>query len=29
MSLGIGAVAKLVLQDDTTVIYEYGGFKLE
>lgn len=26
MSLGIGAVAKLVLQDDTTVIYEYGGF---
>lgn len=26
MSLGIGAVAKLILQDDTTVIYEYGGF---
>ena len=26
MSLGKGAVAKLVFQDDTTVIYEYGGF---
>lgn len=26
MSCGIGVVAKLVLQDDTAVIYEYGGF---
>lgn len=26
MSMGIGALAKLVLQDDQIVIYEYGGF---
>ena len=26
MSIGIGAIAKLVLQDDVTIIYEYGGF---
>ncbi len=28
MSLGIGARANLVVQDDTTVIYEYGGYNL-
>ena len=28
MSRGIGAHANLVLQDDKTVIYEYGGYNL-
>lgn len=28
ISLGIGAHAKLVIYDDTTVIYEYGGYNL-
>lgn len=28
ISLGIGAYAKLVIYDDTTVIYEYGGYNL-
>ena len=28
MSIGIGAYANLVLQDSNTVIYEYGGYKL-
>jgi hypothetical protein len=28
MSRGIGALARLVLQDDETVIYEYGGYNL-
>lgn len=28
MSKGIGAHANLVLQDDKTVIYEYGGYNL-
>lgn len=26
MGLGIGAIARLVLQDEQTVIYEYCGF---
>ena len=28
MSRGIGAHAKKVLEDDETVIYEYGGYNL-
>lgn len=28
MSRGIGAHANLVLQDENTVIYEYGGYNL-
>lgn len=28
MSLGIGAYARKVLEDENTVIYEYGGFNL-
>lgn len=28
ISLGIGAYGKLVIYDDTTVIYEYGGYNL-
>lgn len=28
MSIGIGAYANLVLQDDTTIIYEYGSYNL-
>lgn len=28
MSRGIGAYANLILQDDNTVIYEYGGYNL-
>lgn len=28
MSIGIGAIARLVLWDDVTVIYEYGSFNL-
>lgn len=28
MSIGIGAFAHLVLQDEETVIYEYGGYNL-
>ncbi len=28
MSIGIGAYANLFLQDDNTVIYEYGGYNL-
>ena len=28
MSRGIGAHANLLLQDDKTVIYEYGGYNL-
>lgn len=28
MSIGIGAFANLVLQDDTTIIYEYGNYNL-
>lgn len=28
MSRGIGALAKKVLEDDETVIYEYGGYNL-
>ncbi len=28
MSIGIGAHAKLVIEDERTVIYEYGGYNL-
>ena len=28
MSRGIGAHANLVLEDENTVIYEYGGYNL-
>ena len=28
MSIGIGACANLILQDENKVIYEYGGYNL-
>lgn len=29
MSIGIGAHANLVFEDEQTVIYEYGGYNLD
>ncbi len=29
MSIGIGAYANLILEDEHTVIYEYGGYNLD
>ena len=28
MSIGIGAYAKKIVEDDETVIFEYGGYNL-